>query len=164
MKQLVFTALVMALLFSCAQQPAGSENVELVDRYVEAVESLDFETMDELLADDYYGFGPSYGDSIKKPEALANLKNNFENLYESIHYERSRNLAVTVPDGPDQGDWVSNWAELTLVYKEDQKQVRIWANTIYKIEQGQIVKSMTFYNEADVLEQLGYVFINPDDL
>ena len=29
---------------------------------------------------------------------------------------------------------------------------------------GKIIKSLTFYNEADALEQLGYVFINPEDL
>ena len=156
--------LVAAFLFSCAQQPSGSKSVELVDRYIEAVESLDFDTMDSLLADDYYGIGPSYGDSIKKPEAIANLKYSFDNLYQSIDYDRSRNLAVTVPDGPEKGEWVSNWAELTIVYKDDPKQVRIWANTVYQIKDGKIVKSMTFYNEADVLEQLGYVFINPNDL
>jgi hypothetical protein len=38
------------------------------------------------------------------------------------------------------------------------------ANTIYQIKDNKIVKSYTFYNEADVLEQLGYVFINPNDL
>jgi ketosteroid isomerase-like protein len=140
------------------------KNVELIDRYVNAVEDLDYKAMEELLADDYLGLGPSYGDSIRKPEAIANLKANVENLYQSIDYDRHRNMAVTVPDGPEQGEWVSNWAELTIVYKEDQKKVKLWTNTIYKIREGKIVKSMTFYNEADALEQLGYVFINPNDL
>jgi hypothetical protein len=164
MKHLFITVLATALLLSCSQQPSGSKNVELIDRYVEAVESLDYETMESLLSEDYIGLGPSFGDTIYKTEAIANLKRNFEDLYERIDYDRSRNLAVTVPDGPDQGEWVSNWAELTVVYKIDKKKVKIWANSIYRIEQGKIVKSMTFYNEADVLEQLGYVFINPNDL
>jgi hypothetical protein len=50
------------------------------------------------------------------------------------------------------------------VYKKDQKEVTVWTNTVYKIENNKITKSFTFYNEADVLEQLGYVFINPDNL
>ena len=164
MKKLLFTIVVGILSYSCVHEPSVKNNVELIDRYVQAVEELDYKTMEDLLAEDYIGLGPSYGDSIKKPEAIANLKKNIEDLYESIDYERSRNLAVTVPDGPDQGEWVSNWAELTIVYKGSQKPVKIWANSIYKIDQGKIVKSMTFYNEADVLEQLGYVFINPADL
>ena len=152
MKKLLFTIVVGILSYSCVQEPSGKKNVELIDRYVQAVEELDYQTMEDLLADDYLGLGPSYGDSIKKPEAIANLKKNVDDLYESIDYDRSRNLAVTIPDGPEQGEWVSNWAELTIVYWRD------------KIEQSKIVRSMTFYNEADVLEQLGYVFINPEDL
>ena len=63
-----------------------------------------------------------------------------------------------------QGEWVSNWAELDITYKNGQGEVTIWANAIYLIENGKIVKSITFYNEADALRQMGYVFINPNDL
>lgn len=164
MKQLLFAVLLLTFIVSCVQPTLDKENVKLVDQYVQAVENLDYETMEGLLAEDYLGLGPSYGDSIRKPEAVANLKRNIESLYQSIDYDRSRNIAVSIPDGPDKGEWVSNWAELTIVYKKDQQQVKIWANTIYKIDQGKIVKSMTFYNEADVLEQLGFVFVNPNEL
>jgi ketosteroid isomerase-like protein len=164
MKYLILIFSLSATLASCVQQPTGQKNVELIDRYIQAVEDLDYASMETLLADDYVGLGPSYGDSIGKPAAIQNLKYNTENLYQDIDYERSRNMPVSIPDGPDQGEWVSNWAELTIVYKDGQEKVKIWANTIYKIHEGKIVKSITFYNEADVLEQLGYVFINPDDL
>ena len=48
---------------------------------------------------------------------------------------------------------------MKINYKEDMGSVTVWANSNYKVEDGKIVKSYTFYNEADVLEQLGYVFI-----
>ena len=54
---------------------------------------------------------------------------------------------------------MSNWAELQIKYK-DGENVIVLVNSIYLIENDKIVKSFTFYNEADVLEQLGYVFIN----
>jgi len=164
MRHLILVLGLGISLLSCSRQSSNEENVQLIDRYVKAVEDLDYGAMETLLDDDYLGLGPSYGDSIRKPEAIQNLKSNIENLYESIEYDRSRNLAVHVPDGPDKGDWVSNWAELTIQYKNSGKMVKVWANSIYKVHEGKIVKSMTFYNEADVLEQLGYVFINPDDL
>lgn len=164
MKNLILAAILGCSLLSCSRQTLTEENVKLIDRYVQAVEDLDYSAMEELLDDDYLGLGPSYGDSIRKPEAIQNLKSNIENLYESIDYDRSRNLAVHVPDGPDKGDWVSNWAELSITYKNSGKKVKVWANSVYKVHEGKIVKSMTFYNEADVLEQLGYVFINPADL
>lgn len=164
MKNLILVIILGFSLLSCSRQTLTDENVKLIDRYVQAVEDLDYGTMENLLDDEYLGLGPSYGDSIRKPEAIQNLKSNIENLYERIDYDKSRNLAVHVPDGPDKGDWVSNWAELSITYKNSGKKVKVWANSVYKVREGKIVKSMTFYNEADVLEQLGYVFINPGDL
>ena len=75
-------------------------------------------------------------------------------------YSKSQNIAVKTPEG----EWVSNWADLTIVYKGSNKTISILANTVYQIKNGKIIKSLTFYNEADALEQLGYVFINPEDL
>jgi hypothetical protein len=39
--------------------------------------------------------------------------------------------------------------------------VNIWANTNYLIENGKIIRSITFYNEADALRQLGYKIVAP---
>jgi hypothetical protein len=118
--------------------------------------------MEEILDDDYFGFGPSFGDSINKVQAVENWKHNIKTLYRSIKYNKSRNVAVTIHDGDNAGEWVSNWGELHIVYKNKQE-VTLWANTIYQIKNGKIFKSYTFYNEADALHQLGYVFINPND-
>ncbi len=164
MKHLFFLLIASALLASCGPQNNGQANIALIDKYVQAVEELNYESIEVLLDENYLGLGPSIGDSIRKSEVIQTLKINFEHLYENIDYDRSRNIAVTIPDGPEKGDWVSTWAELTITYKEDQNRVRLWTNSIYKIENGKIVKSYTFYNEADAMEQLGYVFINPDDL
>ena len=68
--------------------------------------------------------------------------------------------AFTIQEGPNKGEWVSNWAELKIQYKDGSGPVIIWANTNYKIEQGKIVKSYTFYNEADALKQLGYELVD----
>ena len=129
-----------------------------------AVENMDLKVMESFLAENYMGFGPSFGDSIGKKQALLNWKSNVENLYEKIEYQKSRNVAVTVTTGDNQGEWVSNWAELYILYKNGRGAVTIWANTIYRIENEKIVKSYTFYNEADALRQLGYIFTNPEDL
>ena len=156
---------MLIVLSSCNTIDKTSEhNKILIEKYVQAVEDNDTATMESLMDDNYWGFGPSVGDSINKTGAIANWKNNVKNLYESIHYSKSRVIAVNVLDGENKGEWVSNWAELKIVYKKDQKEVTIWANTVYQIENNKITKSFTFYNEADVLEQLGYVFINPNDL
>jgi len=132
-----------------------SENLAIAKRYMEAVENKNAATMDSLLADNYKGYGPSVGDSTNKEDALKNWNYNAANLYESIQYTRSQNLAVTVKEGDAAGDWVSNWALLTIKYKDGRGPVQVWVNAVYKIEDGKIARSRTFYNEADVTRQLG---------
>ena len=165
MKKLLYLTLLLPLMMGCGSIGDNSEkNIALVEKYIAGVENLDFDIMESILADDYQGLGPSIGDSIGKAQTIENWKLNVETLYERIEYQRSRNTAVTITTGDNQGEWVSNWAELYIEYKNDRGAVTIWANSIYEIENMQIVKSYTFYNEADALRQLGYVFYNPNDL
>lgn len=163
MKNLIILAAMVFGLFACTSNKAKqqAENVELVKSYVTAVENLDFEAMGNYLDVNYIGIGPSFGDSIGKMEAVENWKWCVENLYEKIHYNRSRFAAVTVPDGDNKGEWVGTWAELNIVFKDSIGSATILANTNYLIENGKIKRSITFYNEADVLKQLGMIFVYP---
>jgi len=164
MKKLIYMILCLFVLVSCSLDNRNTEaHIDLVEKYIKAVEEMDYETMANLLHDDYIGLGPSYTDSIGKEQALASWKYNVENLYESIKYSRVQNAAVFIKEGYNKGEWISSWAELKIRYK-DQAAVVIWANTVYKLENNKIVKSLTFYNEADVLRQLGYVSIYSNDL
>lgn len=163
MKQLIFLAVISIGFFSCnhAAEKNKSENLAIIKKYMEAVETNNAGTMDSLLADNYMGYGPSVGDSVNKQDAIKNWKYNAANLYESIEYTRHQNLAVTATeqDEADPGDWVSNWAYLTIKYKDGRGPVNAWVNVVYKIENGKIARSRTFYNEADVLRQLNYEIV-----
>jgi len=161
MKKTVLVAVLGICLVACTSpdQKKQDGNIDIVKSYVKSVEELDFESMGNFLDENYLGIGPSYGDSIGKDEALANWKWSVENLYEKIHYNRSRFAGVTIPDGDNKGEWVANWAELEIVYKNDIGSVIIWANTNYLLENGKIVRSITFYNEADALRQLGFSIV-----
>jgi hypothetical protein len=160
MKNLIIIAGIVVCLAACtsATDKLKNENVELVKSYVKAVENLDYDAMGAFLADDYLGMGPSYGDTINKEQAIESWKSNVQNLYETIHYNRSKFAAVTIPDGENKGEWVASWAELTIVYKNGGT-VTIWANTDYLVENGKIKRSLTLYNEADALRQLGFKIV-----
>ena len=165
MKQLIILGAITISLFSCTSSTDGkkeSENLAIAEKYMEAVETNNTTTMDSLLASNYMGYGPSVGDSTNKEEAIKSWKYNAENLYESIKYTRHKELAVTVKDGEAAGDWVLNWAYLTIKYKDGRGPVNVWVNSVYRIENGKIVNSRTFYNEADVLRQLGYKMVPKD--
>jgi hypothetical protein len=123
---------------------------------------MDFSAMENYLADDYMGMGPSFGDTVYKKQAIENWKDNVENLYSSIHYNREKLAPVSITEGDNQGQWVGCWAELKIVYK-DSSEVTIWANTDYLVENGKIKRSLTFYNEADALRQLGYKIVPAEE-
>lgn len=165
MKSIIIVLLTSILFIGCNNNQKNAErNVLLIEKYVQAVETTNYDMMSSLLDDNYVGFGPSIKDSIGKAEALANWEANMKQLYDKIQYQKSRNVAINITTGDNQGEWVSSWAHLEMTYKGERGSVIIWANTIYQIENNKILKSYTFYNEADALRQLGYVFINVNDL
>lgn len=166
MKNLIFFLAISISMMACStssNKELDKANLALISKYVKAVEDMDYEAMDEYLADDYVGYGPSFGDTIYKKQAIENWKNNVETLYESIHYNREKMAPVSVADGDNKGEWVGFWGELNIVYKNDVGQVTIWANSDYLVENGKIKKSFTFYNEADALRQLGYKMVPADE-
>jgi SnoaL-like domain len=175
MKLHLFLIAVSISLFSCtsttdenmtAENSSGNrnnQNIEVVKNYIKAVEAMNLDAMSEYLADNYVGMGPSYGDTITKEQAVENWKAYTDSLYEKIQYNRSRFAGVNIPDGDNKGDWVANWAELNIEFKDGRGSATIWANTNYQIENGKIVKSLTFYNEADALRQLGYTIMPPEE-
>ena len=165
MKNLILAFCLLPLLPGCSSQSAKVEkDVALINNYVSAVENLDYDAMSNYLADDYVGVGPSVGDTIHKEQVISFWKDNVTTLYETYKYEQSKTLGIIVPEGPMQGEWVAHWAVLEVTYKDQRGGFTIMANTVYRVENDKIVRSFTFYNEADALEQLGYVFLNPDDL
>jgi hypothetical protein len=166
MKQLIMLAIISVSLFACTSSAVKKEkaNLAIAQKYMQAVETKNVAIMDSLLADNYIGYGPSVGDSTNKEDAISNWKYNSENLYESMIYTRHKELAVTVKEGEAIGDWVLNWAYLTIKYKVGKDPVHLWVNVVYRIENGKIVQSRTFYNEADVLRQLRYMITPPQEI
>ena len=162
MKIFLIIAVVLVLAVSCsapADQSAAS--IAVVEQYLEAVDNNDYEKMESLLADHYLGLGPSIDDSTNKEMAIASWKWNTENLYEDVQFSRTQTFASTITEGPNAGDWAYNWARVTITYKDGSGPVDILMNAVYKIEDGKIARTRTFYNEADVWEQLGYRIFPP---
>jgi hypothetical protein len=93
-------------------------------------------------------------------QAIASWKDVAVNLYEKIEYTRTVNIAAKVTDGPHPGNFVYDWASLKITYKDGRGPVFLNMNAVYRIENGKITMSRTFYNEADVLRQLGYDYVS----
>lgn len=163
MRNLLLFLIVSMFVLACAdgqQEKTDRENIAVIEKYIQAVQSKDTQTMSDLLADNYIGYGPSFADSTNKEQAIANWKDVAENLYEKIEYTRTVNIAAKVTDGRHPGNFVSDWASLKITYKDGRGPVFLTMNAVYRVENGKITMSRTFYNEADVLRQLGYDFVS----
>src|SRR6478736_81642 len=158
MKYIVYLFLLGLIVAACSGtgDQKAAENIAVIEKYIKAVQEKDTKTMTELLADDYIGYGPSVADTINKEQAIASWKDVAENLYDKIEYTRTVNIAATLKDGPNPGNYVSDWASLKITYKDGRGPVSLNMNAVYRIENGKINLSRTFYNEADVLRQLGH--------
>lgn len=152
---------IIGMLAACSPPNNHQANIEIVQKYLEAVDNNDYQLMESLLADDYVGLGPSIDDSTNKEMALANWKWNSDSLYEDVKYERTQTFASTIAEGPNAGEWAYNWAHVTISYQDGSGPVEIVMNAVYKIENGKIARTRTFYNEADVYEQLGFRIFPP---
>lgn len=161
MKPIYSFCILAAIITSCGgnQEAIEKENIAVVEKYIKAVESKDTQAMTDLLADNYVGYGPSVADTVNKAQALENWRYVAENLYDKIEYQRTVNIAAKITEGPNPGNFVSDWARLKITYKDGSGPVYLHMNAIYRIENGKITVSRTFYNEADVLRQLGYDFV-----
>ena len=111
-KNSIIAILLLPFLMNCSSESTNSQgDVAIVEKYVKAVEELDYATMESLLDDNYKGFGPSFNDSIGKDQALENWKYNVEYFYKQIKYNRIQTAPVKISSGPNKGNWVSSWAE-----------------------------------------------------
>lgn len=133
-----------------------AESIAIIEQYIHAVQFKDTYTMGKLLADDYVGYGPGVSDSINKEEAIMNWQFVAENLYEKIEYTRTVNIAASIYDGPHPGNYVADWARLKITYKGAENPVYLNISAVYRVENGKITLSRTFYDEADVYRQLGF--------
>ena len=171
MKKLLFLPAILWLA-SCTPQtePAGPSetdirndaNKELVFGYIKAVSDADFDAMSNALADDFIGYGPGIADSVTKSQTIENWKNNWDELYSSVNYDRIYTGTENPTDGPYKGDWVMDWANITVDYK-DGGSATFMFNGVFQVDSSKIVKSAAFYNVADILTQRGFNITPPTD-
>src|SRR5689334_15674645 len=99
--RVIFCSIVLFSLCGCngtddiaKTEDRSAANLEIINKYRQAVESNDVATMDTLLADNYMGYGPSVGDSTTKEQSIANWKQSIASLYESVKYTRSESYPI----------------------------------------------------------------------
>ncbi|MBL0741218.1 ester cyclase [Chryseolinea lacunae] len=141
----------------------GEENKAIVDKYIQASLTGDVGTMEQFMAPNFKDHGPVKGDTTSRSRYLERTQKNWQETFASMKYNRISALAHTEEAGPLKGDWVLEWGTLGVTYKNGRPPVSIKIHVVYKIKDGKIVYSSSYYNEADALKQQGYAFVLKDE-
>jgi len=160
---LIFLLLVIA---GCKQimevYNDAQEKIDVVHQYTDAVMKQDVATMKKLLADNYLSYGPALKTSVTKSQNISDWERGWKDRIVSMKYKRIHSSVINIEKGKLAGDWVSDWGEVTTIYK-DGKSVKFWFNGLYKVEEGMITEARVIYDNMDILTQLGYDFLPPSD-
>jgi hypothetical protein len=172
MKKLFFVATLCIVIAACTKPapppPApvidsvGENNKALIARYTDVAVKGDTTTMSSFLTDNFKGFGPGLNDSTDHAIEISNWARSWRNEFSSIDFKRAGSIAFTNPaDGNYPGDWVADWAVITVNYKDGKKPVTFWWHGVFRIKDGKIELSRTFYNVNDFFTQQGFTVTPP---
>jgi hypothetical protein len=139
------------------------ENEGLVSKYIDAIITGDTSAIEGYLADNYKSYGPKIIDSTDRAKTIADYKTNWRLHWRSVEYKRYAMLSATIAEGPSAGDWVLDWARVTVNTKDNSPNFTFDLNIALKVKDGKIVQEASFYNEADIFRQLGFTFVPPAD-
>ncbi len=174
MKPLICTlCLIVAITLSSCQQstpdvahiPGVAQNhthatdVELILSLNQAFLTGDSATMADLLSENFQAYGPEQDAQYNKEteiEAWMAFRDHFKHaeLYDQLFYSL---IAEDIDGRPElAGKWVFMWANMAFESLEDEKQVRVPVHVAYKIDDGHIRNTITYFDRLSLSQQLGY--------
>ena len=174
MKNLFIPAMLLFIIAACSKPappppPAappidsvGENNKMVVQRFTDAVVKGDTAGIATFLTDNYKGYGPGLTDSTDRAKLVSEWSKNWKDTFASVDFKSAGKIAFTVPaDGKYPGDWVADWAVITVNYKNGLKPVTFWWHSVYRVKDGKIEVSREFYNVNDFFTQHGYTITPP---
>ena len=139
------------------------DNEALVKKYMEAIVSGDTSNLEGFLADNYQSLGPNFNDSINKTRTVEDIKASWRSRWRSVEYKRYTMLSATNTEPGVEGDWVLDWAAVTIHSKDKTPSFTINWHGAFRVKDGKIDREIDFFNEADIYKQIGFTFVPPAD-
>lgn len=172
MKKSISPMMALSMVFwicACTQSPEKNmiqtfpENEAIVHQYMDALTKGDHDVVASLLADDFISYGPKLNDSLNRMQTLEKFKQDWETI-QSVSYDRYATFSTHVPEGRVAGDWVFDWGLVSFTYNNGMPSWTTWWHGVYMIKDGKIIAERGFFNEADIMQQLGFTFTPPKSL
>jgi len=167
MKKLILPAILLVGMASCnkpapAVDTVGEQNKSLVQKYDEAIVTGDTSNLESFLAEKFMAYGPAMKDSSSRQQIVDIWKKNWRTTWASIKFDRDAILAFTIPPGEKHpGDWVADWAVITVNQKNGLPTVKFRWHTVFRVKDGKIDQSVGFYDLNDILVQQGFTITPP---
>jgi predicted ester cyclase len=161
------TVFLIFIIFGCTSgnniSSDAQAKIDIVKQYIDAIEKQDVSSMKKLLSDDFVSYGPGFKTEVNKAQNITDWEKGWEERIVSMRYKRVYSGLVNIEKGKHAGEWVTEWGEVTALYK-DAKTVKFWFNGLYKVAEGQIEEARVVFDNMDILTQLGYQFMPPADI
>lgn len=156
----------LLIMVSCVQQNENAlirtpANEELIQNFMNAYTSGDTVSLDKFFADDFKAHGPGLSDSTDKAGFIAQSKKYWREEWKTNEYDRITMHSMSLKDGKVPGDWVLDWGFVTITYKDKVPPIKFQWHGVYKIENGKITESISYYDRYDVMSQVGFTFVPP---
>jgi hypothetical protein len=168
MKRFIIPVMLILLigLIACnkareEQKAKDTQNLALVDKFIQATVKGDVTTMGPMLADNFMHYGPWRGDSSAKEKYLTDWKKSWETEFGSMSYKRSVAFVKNSEKGEPSYTWVLEWGDVSFTDKTGLPPATFGINSCYEIKDGKIKTMYEFYNVAEVLQQQGFKFVSP---
>ena len=168
MKKLFIPAMLLLTAVACNQPAApvvdtvGENNKVIVQKYSDAIVKGDTASLELYLADNYKGYGPGLTDSTDRAKEVSEWKRTWREEFASVDFDRAGTIAFTVPaDGKFPGDWVADWALITVTYKNGNKPFKFWWHAVSRVKDGKIEVSRSFFNQNDYFTQRDFTVTPP---
>lgn len=136
-----------------AAKAKAEENVALVEKYITAFETGDYDMWKELCSEDYVSLGPGLNAEIDLDGLIESMKS-FDEAVDSLETHKIAILPHTVEEGDLAGDYVFWWGSNSAYFVEAGKSAELPLHTVYCIEEGKIAWSADYWDSGDLKRQL----------
>ncbi len=137
--------------------PNAEADLKVVSDYIKQTAAGDIAKAKSLLADTYMEYGPGSKDSADVAKVVSDWENSYKvTSNRSIGFVQQ---TFRVTSGPQKGDWVSVWG--TYAFTQNGKSVSFPLQITALVANGKIQRTIVYFNELDIITQLGYTITPP---
>ena len=161
MRTIAFIATALLLMVSCTQQAdtgaaekdeLAKQNIEVVKKFLTALEEENVDAAMELLSEECINHGPILGkyDTLSREDLQAWVNN-----VDSLDYGVVKIMHESIKEGDLAGDWVLLWCHNSWYSVKAEKKIELMSHTPMRIEDGKIAYMASYWNQWDLYQQLG---------